>query len=175
MMQIYLDLFMAMVRSGLVGFGGGLGSVPIIRAEVVDVYEWMSNEEFAEVLALGNTLPGPIATKLAVFIGYKQAGIMGAFAGVVGIVLPTAILIIILAKQYITYKDSPIIAGMMTAVKPVVVILMLQVAFEIGQKSFPNYFNYALAGLSAIAIFYFKIHPGYVILGALVFGALLVR
>jgi chromate transporter len=174
-MQKYLDLFLAMSRSGLLGFGGGIGSVPIIRVEVVDVYEWMSNEEFAEILALGNTLPGPIATKLAVFIGYKQAGIMGAFAGVVGMVLPTAILMIVLAKLYMTYKDSPRIASMMTAVKPVVVILMLQVALEIGEKAFPNLINYGLAGVAAIAIFYFHIHPGYVILGALVFGATLIR
>lgn len=172
-MQIYLDLFLAMVRSGLVGFGGGPGSVPIIRAEVVDNYQWMGNEEFAEVLALGNTLPGPIATKLAAFIGYKQAGLMGAVASVMGMVLPTAILIILLAKVYATYKDSPRIGGMMKAVKPVVVILMLQVAFEIGQKAFPDIITYGIAIIAGLAIFYFKAHPGYVILGALAIGALI--
>lgn len=174
-MQIYVDLFMSMVRSGLVGFGGGPGSVPIIRAEVVDRYQWMGNEEFAEILALGNTLPGPIATKLAAFIGYKQAGALGALAGIVGMVLPTAILIIALAKLYLTYKDSPRIAGMMKAVRPVVVILMLQVAYEIGQKSFPDAVTYIMAGVALVALFYFKIHPGYMILSALVVGALLVK
>ncbi len=169
-MQIYLDIFMAMVRSGLTGFGGGPGSVPIIRAEVVDRYGWLTNEEFAEILALGNTLPGPIATKLAAFIGYNQAGIGGALAGVVGMVLPTAILIIALAKLYSAYKESPRIEGMMKAVRPVVVVLMLQVAFEIGKRSFPDYLTYVIAAAAGLALFYFKINPGLVILAALAFG-----
>lgn len=174
-MRIYFDLFISMVRAGMVGFGGGPGCIPFIRAEAVDRYQWMGNDEFAETLALGNTLPGPIATKMAAFIGYKQAGIIGATLGVVGMVLPTAILIIALAKIYSLFKDSPRVWAMAKAVKPVIVILLLQVALEIGQKAFPDYVTYGIAGVTAVAVFYFKINPAYMILAALAFGAIIVK
>lgn len=173
--MIYWDLFIAMARAGVLGFGGGPGSIPLIRAEVVERFGWVANEEFADILALGNTLPGPIATKLAAFIGYKQAGAFGALASITGMVAPTAIAIIILAKFYVAFKDSPRMEGMLKAVRPVVVILLVQVTFEIAQKSFPDITTYAIAAITAVAMFYFKVHPAYMIVAALLFGAFILN
>src|SRR5690606_17857743 len=90
MLRELWDLFVAFTRAGLFGYGGGPGSIPLIKREVVDIYHWMTDEQFAEALAFGNALPGPIATKLATYVGFHVAGTPGAVAGVAGIVLPTA-------------------------------------------------------------------------------------
>lgn len=76
--MIYIQLFMAFFVSNILGYGGGPASIPLIQKEVVDRYHWLTVKEFSEMLAIGNALPGPIATKMAGFIGYQQAGILGS-------------------------------------------------------------------------------------------------
>lgn len=77
-------------------YGGGPSSIPLVRAEVVTKYRWMTDEEFAEILAIANALPGPIATKMASYIGYEQAGILGAAVAVFASVAPSLILLMAL-------------------------------------------------------------------------------
>ena len=74
------DIFMAFFRVGILGYGGGPSSIPLVHKEVVDKYKWMDTDEFGDVLALGNALPGPIATKMAGYIGYRVGGILGMVA-----------------------------------------------------------------------------------------------
>ena len=77
--MIYLQIFFAFFIPGILGYGGGPASIPLIEHEVVDQYEWMTTSEFSEVLALGNALPGPIAPKMAGYIGYDIGGILRFF------------------------------------------------------------------------------------------------
>lgn len=86
--MIYWKMFIAFFRIGLLGYGGGPGSIPLIHKEVVDKYKGMDDEDFGELLALANTLPGPIATKLAGYIGMTIA--------VLATILPTIVLMIVL-------------------------------------------------------------------------------
>ena len=76
--MIYWQLFLAFFIPGILGYGGGPASIPLVEHEVVEKYEWMTTQEFSEVVALGNSLPGPIATKMAGYIGYTEGGILGA-------------------------------------------------------------------------------------------------
>jgi chromate transporter len=80
--MIYLHIFLAFFIPGIVGYGGGPASIPLIEHEGVSRYGWMTTSEFSEVLALGNALPGPIATKMAGYIGFEVGGVLGAFTGV---------------------------------------------------------------------------------------------
>ena len=73
-MKKQLDIFIAFFRSGILGFGGGPASIPLVHKEVVGNFGWMTDDEFADVLSIGNTLPGPIATKMAGYIGYRVGG-----------------------------------------------------------------------------------------------------
>ena len=74
----YVQLFLAFFFPNIIGYGGGPATIPLIEHEVVEKYGWMTKSEFSEVLALGNALPGPIATKMAAYIGYDVAGVFGA-------------------------------------------------------------------------------------------------
>ncbi|RKJ34138.1 chromate transporter, partial [Butyricicoccus sp. 1XD8-22] len=75
--MIYIQIFLAFFYPGILGYGGGPATIPLIEHEVVENYGWMTTSEFSEVLALGNSLPGPIATKMAGFIGYEVGGVLG--------------------------------------------------------------------------------------------------
>jgi chromate transporter len=69
--MIYLHIFWAFFIANLLGYGGGPATIPLIQNEVVNHYQWMSLSEFGDVLAIGNALPGPIATKMGGYIGYE--------------------------------------------------------------------------------------------------------
>ena len=77
-MSQLVDIFWAFLKSGTFGFGGGQATLPLIQEEVVDKTAWLTEEQFTDYVAMGNTLPGPIATKMSVIIGYDLAGIPGA-------------------------------------------------------------------------------------------------
>ena len=106
-MNLYLNIFIAFFRSGMLGFGGGPSSIPLIHKEVVSTFKWMTDDEFSNVVALGNTLPGPINTKMAGYIGYRVGGMIGLLVAVIAVVLPTVLLMLALLTSFNQFKDNP--------------------------------------------------------------------
>ncbi len=92
--------------------------IPLVQVEVVDAHHWLTSEEFVDTLAMGNALPGPIATKMSAYIGYKLAGLPGAVVGVTGMILPSIILMLALAGILLTYKDTHYVQASLKAVRP---------------------------------------------------------
>ncbi|GAY77202.1 chromate transporter [Sporolactobacillus inulinus] len=90
--MIFWQLFLAFFIPGILGYGGGPASIPLIENEVVGHYHWMTVTEFSNVLAFGNTLPGPIATKMAGYIGYEVAGVLGSLVAEFATVAPSLVL-----------------------------------------------------------------------------------
>ncbi|MDI3328713.1 MAG: chromate transporter [Alicyclobacillaceae bacterium] len=169
----YLDLVAAMVRTGLLGYGGGPSVIPLFRYEAVDRYGWMSDEEFGEILALANALPGPIATKLAAYLGYRLKGTAGATVAVLAHILPTSIAMVGLLGILYALRHSKVVEGMIDAVRPVIVVLLGLMAFEFVQKAGKGLGSvpalaFGLAALAALAVA--DVHPALVILAALVYG-----
>lgn len=165
-------LFMAFLRCGVFGFGGGQATIPLIQEEVIETYQWLSVEEFTDALALGNSLPGPIATKMAALVGYKVSGIIGALVGIFALIVPSAVAIILLIKIYLNFKDTTWLQGMMKGVRPVVVVLIAQVVLMMGKKSFPDTSTVVIAIIAGIALITLDIHPIFLIVPALIFGGL---
>lgn len=104
-MRGHYDLIVAMARTGILGYGGGPSVIPLFRHEAVVRYKWMSDDEFGETLAVANTLPGPVATKMAAQIGYQQKGIIGAIVAVLAHIFPSTLAIIGLLSVLYTLKD----------------------------------------------------------------------
>lgn len=165
------DLFLAFFRSSILSYGGGPASIPLMQKEVVNNYHWFTNEQFADALAMGNTLPGPIAPKMGAYVGYNVAGVLGAVVSVVATVVPTAVAIVLIANLLNSFKDSPRMKGMLQVAKPIVVVLLLQSAVELmTKKTYPNLSAFIVSGVAVVAIFLFRIHPAIVILAGLVTG-----
>jgi chromate transporter len=105
--MIYIQIFIAFFIPSIVGYGGGPASIPLIEHEVVNRYGWVTTGEFSEILALGNALPGPIATKMAGYIGFEVGGVLGAVIAELATIAPSLILMIVLLQLIFKYKDSP--------------------------------------------------------------------
>jgi len=172
-MSNLLKLFIAFLKTGLFGFGGGQASVPLIQREIVDNLGWMTMQEFTDAYALGNSLPGPITTKLAALIGYKTSGILGLLIATLALILPSTIGIVILSTVYYKFKDSDWLSGMMVAVRPVVVMLIAGVVFSMAKTSFPNGHTYFLGAAAFVLVFLTNVHPVFIIMGAFAYGFVL--
>ncbi|CAB3389442.1 chromate transporter [Kyrpidia spormannii] len=132
---IYQEIAWAMIRTGLLGYGGGPSAIPLFRYEAVNRYRWLDDEEFAHVLAVANTLPGPIATKMAAYLGYRQAGFPGALFAVLIHIGPTTLAMVILLGLLAVFQRSEVVKGMIAAVNPVVGVMLGLMAYEFLQKA----------------------------------------
>lgn len=173
--MIYFHIFLAFFIPGILGYGGGPASIPLIENEVVDRYGWMSVNEFSEVLAMGNALPGPIATKMAGYIGYAEGGILGAIVGVFATVAPSLILMISLLGLLMKFKDSPRVKRLTIVIRPVIAVLLGVMTYDFFFSSYEGVGlmqTILIGGISFILMEKLKVHPAYVIAGSLVYGAL---
>src|SRR5690625_6219897 len=120
--MILWQLFTTFFRVGLISFGGGYAMIPIIETEVVS-HGWMTVQEFTNIIATAGMSPGPMATNIAIFIGYQTAGILGAIVSALGMLLPSLIIILIISSffnkanqnkyvQYAFYGLRPIVVGL---------------------------------------------------------------
>ncbi|KIL46549.1 MULTISPECIES: chromate transporter [Jeotgalibacillus] len=172
--MIYWEIFLAFFIPGILGYGGGPASIPLVENEVVDRYGWMTTQEFSEVLALGNSLPGPIATKMAGYIGYAEGGILGAGVALFATIAPSLILMIVLLGLIMKYKDSPRVKKMSTLVRPTIAVLLGVMTwgfFADAIEATGTVQTVVLAVISFVLLERFKVHPAFVIAGALVYGA----
>lgn len=126
----YFDIFIAFFRSSILSFGGGPVGIPLIEEEVVKKYHWMTLEEFGDLVAIANALPGPINTKLAGYIGWRIKGAAGMLLALVACVFPIVIVLILLLGFLTRFQDQRWVRGMTQAVLPVVGVLMAQLTWR---------------------------------------------
>ncbi|MDG5471634.1 chromate transporter [Jeotgalibacillus sp. ET6] len=172
--MIYWEIFLAFFIPGILGYGGGPASIPLVENEVVNRYEWMTTQEFSEVLALGNSLPGPIATKMAGYIGYAEGGWLGAGVALFATVAPSLILMVALLSLLLKYKDSPRVKKMSSLVRPTIAVLLGVMTWGFFADSIEasgGIQTAVLAIISFILMEKMKVHPALVIAGALIYGA----
>lgn len=170
------DLFLAFFRVGILGYGGGPSSIPLVHKEVVDNYKWMDSDEFGDVLALGNALPGPIATKMAGYIGYRVGGVMGMINALAATMIPTIILMILLLTALNSYKDQPWVNGMAEAVVPVVAVMLAVLTWDFIKKSGKSKLGWGWTALaligSMVLLQFLNLHPA-ILIFVFLLGALL--
>ena len=103
--MIYFQLFLSFFQIGLLSFGGGYAAMPLIQGQVVQGHGWLSMSEFTDLITISQMTPGPIAVNSATFVGIKIAGIPGALVATFGCILPSCILVTLLAKLYLKYRE----------------------------------------------------------------------
>lgn len=165
------DLFAAFFRVGMLGFGGGPSAIPLFEQEAVKKYKWMTSDEFGDTLALANTMPGPLATKMAGYIGWRVNGIAGCLVSLLASVVPTVLLMIILLSVLQQYKDVAWVNGMSDAVVPVVGVMLAILTLDFLKKSGDSLGWLRAVIYTAISIVLMEvlgIHPAFLIIGILV-------
>lgn len=129
--MIYLALFWNFFQVGLLGFGGGYAALPLIQSRIVEGNGWLNLQEFADLIAISQMTPGPIALNAASFVGTRVAGIGGAVVATLGNVMPSAIIVSVLALLYNRYSDLTFVKGVLSGLRPVVVALISSAALSI--------------------------------------------
>jgi chromate transporter len=122
--MILLTLYWSFFQIGLFSIGGGYAALPLIQNQVVDVHNWLTMTEFADVVTLSQMTPGPIAINAASFIGIRMGGIPGAVIATLGCITPSIILSLILAYVYYRYRGLTTFQGVMKGLRPAVVALI---------------------------------------------------
>lgn len=169
------NIFIAFFRAGILGYGGGPSSIPLLYREVVINFRWMNEKEFSDVLALSNTLPGPLNTKLSGYIGYRVAGWLGMINAVFATVVPTVILMIVLLVSLSSFKDLAVVEGMTKGVVPVVGVMMAVLTWGFVSSSVRSlgiFKGLLLIIISLLLIEWAGLHPGILIASLLLYALL---
>ncbi len=128
-------------KIGLFSFGGGYAMVPMIENEI-SKNGWITSREFADIIAIAEMTPGPIAVNSATFVGYKTAGILGSLCATTGVVLPSLIIVILISSIFSKFNDKPVVKGIFCGIRPAVVALIAGAAVIVSQTSiFKGAFN----------------------------------
>lgn len=122
--MIYLQLFFSFLQIGMFSFGGGYAAMPLIQGQVVKAHAWLSMAEFTDLITISQMTPGPIAVNSATFVGLKIAGVFGAFAATLGCILPSCIIVTIIARLYLKYRKLSMLQGILKSLRPAVVAMI---------------------------------------------------
>lgn len=129
--MIYLQLFWSFLQIGLFSFGGGYAAMPLIQEHVVTTHQWLSMSEFTDLITISQMTPGPIAINSATFVGIKIAGIPGAAIATIGCILPSCIIVTLIAKLYLKYRNMAMLQGILNSLRPAVVAMIASAGISI--------------------------------------------
>ena len=134
--MIYFQLFLSFLQIGAFSFGGGYAAMPLIQNQVVTLHGWLNLAEFTDLVTISQMTPGPIAINAATFVGTRIAGTPGALAATIGCVLPSCILVTLLAKIYLKYRNLSLIQGVLKSLRPAVVAMIRAAGVSILDTAF---------------------------------------
>jgi chromate transporter len=143
------------LKLGFTAFGGPAAHIGIMHDEVVKRRKWLTNEEFLDLLGATNLIPGPNSTEMAIHIGYLRAGWLGLIAGGFCFVAPATVIVLILAWLYVQYGATPQVEWLLYGIKPVVIAIIAQALWTLGNKAFKNRLLMVI-GISVFALYFLR-------------------
>ena len=164
-MMVYLQLFWAFFKIGLFGFGGGAAMIPLIQFELVEHYEWVTSAEFTNMVAISQMTPGPIGINCATYAGYLASGnVFGSALATFALVLPSFIIMMIVARMIQKMKDNPYMEAAMRGLRPAIVGLIAAAALLlVNEETFgencADWVSWLLFAVAFVATKWLKIHP----------------
>lgn len=166
-MQLLLQLFISFLQIGAFSFGGGYAALPLIQEQVVSLHGWLSPAEFTDLITISQMTPGPIAINSATFVGTRIAGMPGAIAATLGCILPSCILVSLLAWAYLKYRRLSLVQETLLALRPAVIAMIASSGLSIlATALWPQGLELARGLLSAVCAVNWR--GGLIFAGALV-------
>lgn len=183
--MIYLELFWSFFQIGLFSIGGGYAALPLIQNQVVDIHSWLSMTQFADIMTIAEMTPGPIAVNSATFVGIQVAGVPGAIIATCGCVVPSCVIVMLLAYVYYRFQGLNIVQGVLSGLRPAVVAMIASGGLSLlilaiyGEREAPD--NLISANMVAVGIFLagfivlrkWRLKPLFVMVGSGIAGAVL--
>ena len=179
--MIYLELLWSFFQIGLFSIGGGYAAMPLIQHQAIDIHNWLTMQSFADIMTISQMTPGPIAINCATFVGIQVAGIPGALVATFGCVLPSSIIVTLLAFIYYRFKGIDAVQSVLKGLRPAVVAMIATAGLSLmamafcGSDTFTSDVNIETVILFIVALLVlriWKLNPILVMVGSGVIGLL---
>lgn len=175
-MNFYINSFGTFFKIGLFTIGGGYAMVPLIEEEIINKKQWIAKEDFIDLLAIAQSVPGVFAVNLSIFIGYKLRKFPGALAMALGTILPSFLIILGIALFFQRFKEYEAVENIFKGIRPAVVALIAAPTFNMAKSAKINKYNVWIPIVSALLIWLLGVSPVYIIalagVGGFIFGKL---
>ncbi len=171
-MNIYIDSFKTFFKIGLFTLGGGYAMIPLIEEEMVTRRKWLDKDDFIDLLAVSQTIPGVFAVNMSISIGYKLRGVKGSLVAALGTILPSFLIILAIALFFTRFQDNPTVEAIFKGIRPAVVALIVTPCFQMAKAAKITLSNVWIPIVAAILIWLLGISPVYIILGVGIGGFL---
>ena len=169
-MASLLQLFWSFFKIGTFTLGGGYAMIPLMEKELVDKHQWLSREDFLDVIALAQTMPGIFAANMAVHIGWRMKGVPGAVMAILGNILMPILIILALAMGLHYLQGNAVVEAVFKGVRPVVVALIAAPVFRMAKTAKISRYNFWIPVVAALLIWLLGVSPIWVILVAAIGG-----
>ena len=179
--MIYLELLWSFFQIGLFSIGGSYAAMPLIQHQAIDIHNWLTMQSFADIMTISQMTPGPIAINCATFVGIQVAGIPGALVATFGCVLPSSIIVMLLAFIYYRFKGIDAVQSVLKGLRPAVVAMIATAGLSLmamafcGSDTFTsdvNIENVILFIVALLVLRIWKLNPILVMVGSGVIGLL---
>ena len=163
-MNEIIELFTLFFKLGAFTIGGGIAMLPLLQHSLIEEKKWFTQEEFIDVVAVCQSLPGVIAVNMATYVGYKKKGFAGSLVSTIGVVLPSFVMILIIANLISSLGDNPYLNGAMAGFRAAALGLIIVAVLQMAPAVFKGGWTIAAAVLSFVLIAVFNVNTAYVIL-----------
>lgn len=169
-MKELFEIFILFFKIGCVSFGGGYAMLPILQKELIEKREWVTEQELLDFYALGQCTPGVIAVNVSTLTGYKRKKVIGGIVGTLGMILPSMIIITVLAALLHNFADIPAVKDAFAGIRACVCVLILNAIIKLWKKSIPDKTSFAIFLIVLGISLFTDISAMFLVLGAGVVG-----
>ncbi len=169
-MSVLLELFILFFKLGAFTIGGGVAMLPLLQNSLTQEKKWFSQDEFVDIVAVCQSLPGVIAINMATYVGYKKKGFIGSLVSTFGVVLPSFVMILLIATFISNLNDNPYVAGAMAGLRAAALGLVVVAVIQMSSVVFKGGWTIFAAALSFVLIAVFNVNTAYVILLFVILG-----
>jgi chromate transporter len=164
------ELFIIVLKMGAFTFGGGYAMFPLMQREYTEKRGWFETQDMLDILAVAQSLPGMISINASIMVGYKMFGVLGAIVAVIGLSLPSIIVLSVISFFYVQFRDNIYVNAALKGIRVAVIALLVQAVVKLGKTGVKKVFGWVMACAAFLVALIFSIHPIIIILASLFIG-----
>ncbi|SUY48050.1 chromate transport protein [Clostridium putrefaciens] len=169
-MKELIVMFFSFFKIGAFTFGGGYAMIPLIEKEVVESKRWISKDDFTDILVISQSFPGALPVNSSLFIGYKLGGVLGAIVALLGVIIPSFLIILTIATFFMRFRDNYIVDNVFKGIAGAVPVLVLVAVRSLSKSVKKNTINILITIICVVSITVFNVHPVIMIFIAAIYG-----
>ena len=174
-MKKVVEMFWSLFKIGAFTFGGGYAMIPLIEEEIVNKNKWMSKDEFMDILVISQSFPGALAINCCTFVGYRIGGIIGGVAGLLAVVLPSFLIILVIAAFFMQFRNNVYVNKVFNGINAAVPMLVLIAVVSLAKGVKRSLTNAIIIIVALVLLTVFKLNPVIVIILGALYGIIFLK